>query len=168
MTHRYHLFNLSTRRVTRLAREIWFKHVDGPLVIEPVVQPGQRQLGIQRIHDTAHGAKFAGQLSPPLQPGDSTTISYSCTGGIFADELYWRTTLPRYTRHLTIRVRHQGVGQLTSRTAVEEHPDGAENTATEDLLWDYEGRDALITLARDYLRPNQAVTLRWEVRRDAS
>ena len=41
--------------------------------------------------------------------------------------------------------------------------DGSENSATEELMWDYEGNDVVITLTRDYLRPNQAVTLRWAV-----
>ena len=113
-----------------------------------------------------HSAKFAVQLSPPLQPGDSTTLSYTCSGGQFVSDHYWRQALPRYTRHFTIRLRHRGAGQLASCTALEEHPDGAENTANEDLLWDYDGDDVLVTLTRDYLRPNQAMTLRWEVRRD--
>ncbi len=69
----------------------------------------------------------------------------------------------RYTRHLTLRLRHREGGQLTVCTAVEEHPDGSENSATEELIWDYEGDNVVITLTRDYLRPNQAVTLRWAV-----
>lgn len=40
--------------------------------------------------------------------------------------------------------------------------DGSENSATEELIWDDEGDDVL-TLTRDYLRPNQSVTLRWTV-----
>ncbi len=35
------------------------------------------------------------------------------------------------------------------RHAVEEHPDGSENSATEELMWDYEGNDVVITLTRD-------------------
>lgn len=64
-----------------------------------------------------------------------------------------------------MRLRHRDAGHLTSCTATEEHPFGSENSATEELLWDYEGNDIVITLTRDYLRPNQAVTLRWEVDR---
>jgi hypothetical protein len=30
-------------------------------------------------------------------------------------------------------------------------------------MWDYEGDDVVMTLTRDYLRPNQALTLRWDV-----
>jgi hypothetical protein len=166
VTYHHHLFNMSTRPLTRLAREVWFENTEGPLTIESACMNGDRLIAIQRQHDTAHSAKFAVQLSPPLQPGDSTTLSYTCSGGQFVSDHYWRQALPRYTRHFTIRLRHRGAGQLASCTALEEHPDGAENTANEDLLWDYDGDDVLVTLTRDYLRPNQAMTLRWEVRRD--
>ncbi|TDC67611.1 hypothetical protein E1200_14340 [Actinomadura sp. GC306] len=47
-------------------------------------------------------------------------------------------------------------------TATEEHPDGSENTATDSLVWDIQDTDAVMSLTRDHLRPNQAVTLRWE------
>jgi hypothetical protein len=30
-------------------------------------------------------------------------------------------------------------------------------------MWDYDGDDVVIMLTRDYLSPNQAVTLRWAV-----
>jgi len=30
-------------------------------------------------------------------------------------------------------------------------------------MWDYEDDDMAITLTRDSLRPNQAITLRWDV-----
>jgi hypothetical protein len=166
VTYRHHLFNMSTRPLTRLAREVWFENTAGTVTIEPAVEGGNRRIGIQRIHDTAHSAKFACQLSPPLQPGDSATVSLTCSGGQFLADHYWRQALPRYTRHYTLTLRHRGAGQLVSCTALEEHPDGAENTANEDLLWDYDGDDVVITLTRDYLRPSQAITLRWDVRRE--
>jgi hypothetical protein len=53
-------------------------------------------------------------------------------------------------------------------TAIEEHPDGAANSADADLVWDFEGDDVVITLTREYLRPNQAVTLRWDVPRESA
>ena len=71
----------------------------------------------------------------------------------------------RYTRHYTFRVRQQKV-QLVTCTAIEEHPDGAEVSANNSLTWDYENGDVILTLTRDYLRPNQAVTLHWEVTRE--
>jgi hypothetical protein len=70
--------------------------------------------------------------------------------------------MSRYTRHYTLRVRQADI-QLGGCTATEEHPDGSENSATDSLVWDYEGNDAAMTLTRDYLTPAQAVTLRWEV-----
>lgn len=90
------------------------------------------------------------------------------TGGLFIDLLDWRQALQRYTRHFTMKLRHQHAGILASCSAVEEHPDGSEIFAAEDLLWDYEGDDIVITVARDYLRPNRSVTLRWDVQRAAT
>ncbi len=72
--------------------------------------------------------------------------------------------MPRYTRHYTLRVRQQDVHLLTC-SASEEYPDGAESSANDGLAWDYEGDYAIMTLTRDYLRPSQTVTLRWEVAR---
>jgi hypothetical protein len=95
-------------------------------------------------------------------------VQYTCEGGRFVEDHYWRQSVPRYTRHLTINLKHRHAGRLVGCTATEEHPDGAENSATEELLWDYEGEDVVITLTRDYLRPGQAVTLRWEIDRAAS
>jgi hypothetical protein len=78
---------------------------------------------------------------------------------------YWRQAMPRYTRHYTLRVRQQKV-QLVTCTATEEYPDGSEISANDSLTWDYESGDVILTLTRDYLRPNQAVTLHWEVTRE--
>jgi hypothetical protein len=47
-----------------------------------------------------------------------------------------------------------------SCAATEEYPDGSENSASEDLVWDYQGDDVTISLERKYLLPDQAVTLR--------
>ncbi|GAA4063897.1 hypothetical protein GCM10022214_16960 [Actinomadura miaoliensis] len=47
--------------------------------------------------------------------------------------------------------------------ATEEDPNGAEISADDDLVWDYDGDDAVMTLTRNHLRPNQSLTLRWDV-----
>ncbi len=164
--YQHELFNMSDRPVTRVAREVWFENTDGPLSIEPTTD-NERRIAIQRTHDTAHLAKFACRISPALQPGERAAISYVCKGGQFVYDHYWRQSLVRYTRHFTFRLRHQGRA-LVSCAAIEEHADGAENSADEDLIWDVVEGDVLITLARNHLRPNQAMTVRWEVRRDAS
>jgi hypothetical protein len=162
LTYRHELLNMSNRPLTRQAKELWFEHTTGKLEITPMSENGRR-VAIQRVHDTGNLVKFACQISPPIRPGEAGIIGYSCTGGRFVDDHYWRQAMPRYTRHLTIRLRHRGGGRLAVCTAVEEHPDGSENSATEELMWDYDGDDVVITLTRDYLRPNQAVTLRWAV-----
>jgi hypothetical protein len=162
LSYRHHLLNLSTRPVTRLARELWFENTGGTLTISPT-SDCERQLVIQRVHDTANLAKFACQISPPVRPGDAAVIGYFCDGGRFVKDHYWRQSLQRYTRHLTLNIHHQNAGHLIRCSAVEEHPDGSENSATEQLMWDYEGSEVTITLTRDYLRPNQAITLRWDV-----
>jgi len=163
----YHhdLFNMSDRPLTRLGRELWFEHTDGPLAIEPVAGT-DRQVAIQRVHDTPNLAKFACRISPAIQPGQTATIAYTCRGGQFVSDHYWRQALPRYTRHLTINLRHRNRQRLLSCSATEEHPDGSENSADDALIWDYDGSDTVITITRDYLRPAQVVTLRWDVARD--
>ncbi|WP_433227820.1 hypothetical protein [Actinomadura formosensis] len=69
--------------------------------------------------------------------------------------------MPRYCRRYEINVRQRHV-DLAGCTASEEHPDGSENSATDSLVWDIDGQDAVMSLTRDHLRPNQFVTLRWE------
>jgi len=159
----YHLdlLNLSSKPLARVARELWFEVTKGPLTILPA-QDCERRVTIQRVHDTSNLAKFAFQISPPLRPGEYARVGYTCVGGAFDERHYWRQTMPRYTRHYTLRIRQQKV-QLVSCTATEEHADGSETSANDSLTWDYENGDVLLTLTRDYLRPNQAVTLRWEV-----
>lgn len=160
-------FNMTSRPFTRLAGELWFENTRGPLAISATTDPGRR-IAIQRLHDTQNLAKFACQLSPAVKPGQTAMISYRCQGGQFVSDHYWRQSITRLTRHLTISLRQRDAGRLVACTAVEEHADGSENSAAEDLLWDYDQSDAVITLTRDYLRPNQAVTVRWEVDREPS
>jgi hypothetical protein len=165
LVYRHELLNLSDKPLTRIARELWFENTRGPLIITPTAE-SERRLMIQRLHDTANLAKFACQISPPLPPGESTVVGFSCKGGQFVEDHYWRQAISRHVRQYTIRVRHQGAKELVRCTAIEEHPDGAENSADADLVWDFEGDDVVMTLTREYLRPSQAVTLRWDVPRE--
>lgn len=147
---------------TRLNRELWFEKTTGRLDIEPGAD-GDRHVIIQRIHDTPTMAKFACQLLPALQPGESTTLRYTCRGGKFEDAYYWRECPRRPTRRLTIRVRHRGARRLTSCTAVAERADGSEISATDSLSCRYDDGDILLEITRENLAPNQAVELRWDV-----
>jgi hypothetical protein len=167
VTYSHQLLNLTNRPIKRLTRELWFETTDGPLVIEP--SPGNdRKVAIQRTHDMNNLSKFACHISPGIDSGDVATISYFCRGGQFVHDHYWRQAVPRYTRHLTLNIRHRGVHMLLNCTAIEEQADGSEVSAIEDLVCTDDDGDALITVTRDYLQPSQAVTLRWEVSRAAS
>lgn len=61
-------------------------------------------------------------------------------------------------------MKHEGAALLRC-SAVEELQDGSEVFATDEILWDYEASDVTMTVTRDYLQPNQALTLRWEIER---
>jgi hypothetical protein len=160
---RYVLLNLTSSPVARVAKEFWFEHTrDSALIIEPIQEDGSR-MTIHRMHDTRSLTKFACQFSPAVQPGESRAYRYTCDGGRFVSDHYWRHSFPRYTRRFTLSLRHRGVKPLLGCSAVEELSDGSEKSATEQLVWDYEGDDVVFVLTRDYLEPNQAVTLRWEV-----
>ncbi|MBH0776669.1 hypothetical protein [Nocardia bovistercoris] len=162
VTYRHELFNMSNDPVSRIPREVWFEHTPKPLTITPISVGTHRAL-IQRIHDTPGLAKFACQIAPAIQPGETGTVSYECTGGQFISDHYWRQGAARYTRHLTITLHHQAVGRLLSYSAQEEQVNGAEKSVSENLFWDNDGDDVSVTLTRDYLRPGQSVTLRWDV-----
>jgi len=167
VTYSHQLLNLTNRPIKRLTRELWFETTDGPLTIEPSPS-NDRKVAIQRIHDMNNLSKFACHILPGIASGDVATISYSCRGGQFVHDHYWRQAVPRYTRHLTLNIRHRGVDMLLNCTAIEEQADGSEVSATEDLVCADDAGDALITVTRNYLQPSQAVTLRWEVSRAAS
>jgi len=164
LVYHFDLLNLSSKPLARVVRELWFEVTGGPLAIIPA-QDCERRVTIQRIHDTSNLAKFAYHISPPLRPGECARVGYACDGGGFGERHYWRQAMPRYTRQYTLRVRQQKV-QLVTCTAIEEYPDGSEISANDSLTWDYDDGDVVLTLTRDYLRPNQAVTLRWEVTRE--
>jgi hypothetical protein len=160
LTYRHELLNLTPRPVTRIARHLWFEHTSG-LVIAPLDERDRRVV-IHRVHETATFTDFACQLSPPIQPGESAVVRFTCEGGQFVSNHYWRQTLPRHTRHVTISVRHRRGGRLRHCRAVEEQPDGSEQSI-DALTWDYKEKDVIITLTRENLLPNQSVTLWWDV-----
>jgi hypothetical protein len=167
VTYCHQILNLTSRPMKRMTREQWFETTSGPLTIDP--RPGSdRKVHIQRIHDTPSMAKFACQFSPAIEPGEVAMVSYASRGGRFVHDHYWRQSIPRYTRYFTLNIRHRRVAMLLNCTALEEHIDGSETSAIEDLVCGDEDGDALITLTRDYLQPGQAVTLRWEVSHAAS
>lgn len=163
VAYRHELFNMSGEPVTRIPREVWFEHTPNPPLQITPLNVGSRKVLIQRLHDTPGLAKFACQITPPIQPGETGTVAYECTGGQFISDHYWRQSAPRYTRHMTITLRHNAVGRLLSYSALEEQVNGSERSVSEDLLWDSDGNDVLVTLTRDYLRPGQALTIRWDV-----
>lgn len=166
LMYRRVLANLTSRPVSRLNAELWFEHTDGPLKITPFGE-GDHQVAIQRKHDTSTMSAFACLISPAVQPEHTAVVGYTCEGCQFINDHYWRQFIPRYTRQLTVRLRHRA-SQLVSCTAVEEHPDGTENSATEALEWREHDGGVDLSLSRRYLKPNQAVTLRWEVAHVAS
>jgi transcriptional regulator with XRE-family HTH domain len=168
LTYRHELHNGSDTPFTRLSRELWFEHTAGPIDLRALPTSDDRNVIIQRIHDAAGYTKFACQLFPALQPGESMTVAYTARGGQFVSDHYWRQSIVRPTGELSLRLRHQGYDSLTGCSAVEERPDGSEVSATESLTWQRDGDGVAVDLTRRNLRPNQSVTLRWEVPRDAS
>jgi len=167
VTYSHQLLNLTQRPIKRLTRELWFETTSGPLTIEPSPS-NERKVAIQRTHDMNNLSKFACHISPAIDCGEVATVSYFCRGGRFVHDHYWRQAVPRYTRHLTLNIRHRDVHMLLNCTAIEEQADGSEVSATEDLVCTDDAGDALITVTRDYLQPSQAITLRWEVTRASS
>jgi hypothetical protein len=125
LSYSHELLNLSNRPLTKVAKELWFEHMTSPLVITPVSDP-QHRVAIQRVHDTATLANFACQVSPAIRPGEAGVVGCACEGMRFLEDHYWRHQVMRFTRHLTIQLRHRGGRQLAVCAAVEEHVDGAE------------------------------------------
>ncbi|MCA1704307.1 MAG: hypothetical protein LC808_14025, partial [Actinobacteria bacterium] len=152
VTYCHQVMNLSGRPVKRMTREQWFETTSGALKIEPH-SSSDREVNIQRIHDTPNMSKFACHLSPAIEPGEVATIAYTSHGGRFVHDHYWRQSIPRYTRYFTLTIRHREVSMLRNCTAIEEQIDGSETSAIEDLICSDEDGNALITLTRDYLQP---------------
>jgi hypothetical protein len=167
VTYRFEVVNLTDRPIKRMTREQWFENTDGRLQIEPHPS-SDRDVSIQRIHDTANMSKFACVFSPAIGPGEVATIAYTTCGGRFLHDHYWRQSTPRYTRHLTLTIRHRGAAMLVNCTAIADDSDGSQHSAIDDLVCTHQDGDALITLTRDYLQPSDAVTVRWEVSRGAA
>ncbi|WP_131764612.1 helix-turn-helix domain-containing protein [Candidatus Protofrankia californiensis] len=161
LTYRHELYNATATPFTRLNRELWFETTNGPLQIEALPSP-DRNIIVQRIHDTKLSARFACQIFPAIQPGESAIVGYRSTGGRFVYDHYWRQSIVRPTGTLTIRLRHQGVTVLTRCTATEDRPDGSEISATDGLSFSRDETGVVIELTRRNLRPNQFVTLRWD------
>lgn len=84
----------------------------------------------------------------------------NCNLRLNREERYRRLRQPEFARREPLRLAMAGC------SALEEHPDGSEHSVTEDLIWDDESNDVTVALTREYLRPNQAITLRWEVSRE--
>jgi hypothetical protein len=159
VTYRHDLINLTTRPFARSAHELWFEHTDGSLRLAPVNHAG-RITRISRVDNAPNLAHFACHLDPPVNPGDTVTIEFACDGPMFHKH-YWRQAMMRYIRHLTIRLRVANA-TISRYTAIEESTDGTETDVTDSVIADTTGPDATLTVTRDYLRPNQFVTLRWE------
>lgn len=164
LTYAHELHNGTSTPFTRLSRELWFEHTKDVLDIQAVAG-GDRSIIVQRIHDTRLNAKFACQIIPALQPGDSTVVGYTCTGGRFVYDHYWRQSVTHPTDELTIRLHHRGITSLTRCSALEERPDGSEISATESLSLRHEDEGITIALTHRNLMPNQSVTLRWDTAR---
>lgn len=165
LTYRHTVLNLTDRPLTRFSRELWFEYGAGPLEITALPTP-RHQTSVERIHDAGTFAVFACRISPPVLPMGSATIAYRCRGGRFVDAHYWRQAVTRAMLRLTIDVHQTGIGTLRDVAALEEHPDGATQSIDEHVRWSAEGDEATITLVREDLKPNQFVTLHWEVARD--
>ncbi|TCJ40729.1 helix-turn-helix transcriptional regulator [Parafrankia sp. BMG5.11] len=161
LTYRHEIYNATATPFTRLNRELWFETTNGLLQIEALPSP-DRNIIIQRIHDTELNARFACQVFPAIQPGESAIVGYRSSGGRFVYDHYWRQSIVRPTGTFTIRLRHQGVTSLTRCTATEDRPDGSEISATDGLSFSRDENGVVIELTRYNLRPNQFVTLRWD------
>jgi len=167
LTYRQVVLNLTGRPLTRMVRELWFEHSRGRLTITPT-DNCDRRIAIQRLYETEGLSKFVCQISPPVPPGETTVIEYVCEGGMFVDAMYWRQAIARYTKHFSLSVTQHGVAEFRGCTAVEQLPDGAENSVDQNTLWDLDTDRLHITLTREDLHANQYVTLFWDVVHDSA
>ncbi|GCD92630.1 helix-turn-helix domain-containing protein [Embleya hyalina] len=167
LTYRQVVLNLTGRPLTRMVRELWFERTRGRLTITPT-DACDRQIAIQRLYDTTGLTKFACQISPPVPPGETTVIEYVCEGGLFVDSTYWHQAIARPTRQFSLSVTHHGVAEFRGCGAVEEHPDGSENSITQHTRWSLDEDRLHVTLSRQDLVANEYVTLRWDVVHDSA
>jgi hypothetical protein len=165
IVYRYELLNRTDRPIRRIIREQWFETTDGRLRIEPLGDLDDRQVKIQRIHDTPNMSKFACVFSPSVEPGDSATVGYVVRGGIFVHDHYWRQSVPGYTQKLTLTLRHRSASMLVNCFAIVDRNDGSQESAIDDIDCLHVDGDAIIAVTREDLELGEAVTVRWEVSR---
>jgi len=169
LTYRQELFNGSDVPFTRLIRELWFEHASGPLLIEAVPpdedDENARNLMIKKVHQSRLNAHYTCQVLPAVQPGGSATIAYTCTGGQFVDDFYWRQSVLVPTNELRIRLTHRGIRQLTECAAIEERADGSELSVADSIAWKRADDAVVVELVRKDLAVNQALLLRWDFAR---
>jgi hypothetical protein len=158
------ILNLMDRPVASLSWGTWFERAYEKVSVR-VNGSCSRNTKIAVKHGVANHVKFATLASPSLSLGDTARISYSCHGGLFTDNLYWRKSISRDVRHFSLTVRQHASDELLRCSATEELPDGSERSAMEDLTWDTRDGCHTIRVTRDYLERNQAVTIRWELDR---
>jgi hypothetical protein len=163
----HEFLNLTRSAVSRIPREMWFENTREDRLPIRALDSGTGRVMIQRLHDADNFAKFACQLAPAIRPGQSARVGYRCEGVRFVDDHYWRQSVPRYTRRLTIAISHE-IGPLLQCSAVEELADGTEQLVTDQIMWDESDDGVTMSIARDFLQPGQALTLRWEVDHGAS
>jgi hypothetical protein len=166
LNYRQELFNGGSVPFTRLTRELWFEHTSGPLTIEalPLDEDDEnaRNLIIKKIHQSTLNAHYACQIFPAVQPGESATIAYTCTGGRFVDAFYWRQAFVVPTQEARIRLVHHGIRQLTDCAGIEERADGSELSVADSIAWTRTDDAVVVELTRQNLAINQALTLRWD------
>lgn len=167
VTYLHDMLNLSKLPLTRLRRDLWFEKTSGSLNVIPVQQDDHGVM-IQPIHCTPSMAKFACQIFPAVQPGESVSFGYQCANGVFIGAYYWRETITRFTRQFKLQVTQSGVERLAACSATVEHPDGRENSAAEDLAWRTDDNSVTLSLQQEFLQPNHAVALRWDIERRTS
>jgi hypothetical protein len=158
----HEFLNLTRAAVSRVAREMWFENTREDRLPIKALDSGSDRVMIQRLHDADNFAKFACQIAPPIRPGRVARVGYSCDAVRFVEDHYWRQAFARYTRNYTLRITHQ-LGPLLQCSAVEELPDGTEQLVTDQIMWDQSDDGVTMSIARDFLQPGQALTLRWEV-----
>jgi DNA-binding transcriptional regulator YiaG len=164
ITYRYEVVNLTERPIKRMNREQWFEKTDGRIRITPY-PANDRRVSIRRIHDTENMTKFACEFSPAIAPGEIADVGYVVQGGCFVHDHYWRQSTPRYTRHLTLTIRHRAAKMLVNCTAVVDHSDGSQVSVIDDLTCRFEDDDAIMTLTQNDLYPSESATIHWEIER---
>lgn len=87
---------------------------------------------------------------------------------MFVDSTYWRQAIARPTRQFSLSVTQHGVTEFRGCGAIEQHPDGSENSVTQNTRWSLDKDRLHMTLSRQDLHANQYVTLRWDVVHDSA